>query len=58
MTGAISLHTSDIAFIMITLASAQMGYFLAVSPGSSSRAARARPVPRRPGMTSSVMRAA
>jgi len=31
VTGAISLRTSGIAFIMITLAFAQMGYFLVVS---------------------------
>src|SRR6185295_9743296 len=31
VTGAISLRTSGIAFIMITLAFAQMGYFLFVS---------------------------
>jgi branched-chain amino acid transport system permease protein len=31
LTGAISLRTSGIAFIMITLAFAQMGYFLFVS---------------------------
>jgi branched-chain amino acid transport system permease protein len=31
ITGAISLRTSGIAFIMITLAFAQMGYFLVVS---------------------------